>query len=88
MMGLRKEFIVILKSLADLSAPKLWAAMAVWMSLLTTNTQKVEELAQMISYYCLLNPWCWEDTMGNVPSLNISPLPSENISARVLRLLS
>lgn len=78
-MGLRKEFIVTLKSLAGLSAPKLWAAMAVWMSLLTTNIQKVKELEQMISCYCLLNPWCWEVTMGNMLSLNISPLPSKNI---------
>lgn len=62
--------------------------MAVWMSLLTTNIQKVEELAQMISCYCLLSPWCWEATMGNMLSLNIPPLPSENISASVLRLLS
>lgn len=88
MMEPRKEFIVILKSLAGLSAPKLWAAMAVWMSLLTTNIQKVKELSQIISSYCLLNPWCWEARMGNLLCLSISPLPSEDISASVLRLLS
>lgn len=46
-----------------------------------------KELAQMICC-CLLNPWCWEATVGNLFSLNISALPSENISASVLRLLS
>lgn len=47
----KREFIPILGRLENLSAPKQWAPTPVWMSLLITNTQKVNSLLQLSSHW-------------------------------------